>query len=74
MDGIYRKAMCGLLKNNFPKTRAVGNGFDYLGKKQFIMAKNIPARGLKERFIMQNKTLTRRSLRGSVVNEPKWDS
>ena len=68
MDEIYRKEMCRLyLKNYFKTTLAIQNGFDSLDVyKQLTMAKNVQAKVIIERSIMQNKSLTRFKCRFSL--------
>ena len=68
MDEIYRKEMCRLyLKDYFKTTLAIQNGFDSLDVyKQLTMAKNVQAKVIIERSIMQNKSLTRFKCRFSL--------
>ena len=69
MDEIYRKEMCRLyLKNYFKTTLAIQNGFDSLDDTQLTMAKNVQAKLIIERSIMQNKTLTRFKCRFSLLS------
>ena len=69
VDAIYRKELCRLyLKNYFKTTLTIQNGFDSLDDKQLTMAKNVQAKLIIERSIMQNKTLTRFKCRFSLLS------
>ena len=69
VDAIYRKELCRLyLKNYFKTTLTIQNGFNSLDDKQLTMAKNVQAKLIIERSIMQNKTLTRFKCRFSLLS------